>query len=205
MADTDTTTPQDAPPAETPEDTTPPAQVAPDASKDDEEGKGGKAAILADLAAERDKRQALEKQVTDLSAAQQQQLDAIAKALGLKQDDAAPDPAKLAEQVTAEQQRARDAQVQLAVYRSAKGVDVDALLDSKSFTDTLTDVDPTNAEAVATAVKSFVDAHPRFKVDATPTPGQAGIGVTGGGTGPVDPRTADLMQIQADLAAAKRR
>lgn len=204
MADTDTTTPQDAPPADAPEDTTTPPPVD-DAPKDGEDGKGGKTAILADLAAERDKRQALEKQVNDLTAAQQSQLDAIAKALGLKQDDTAPDPAKLAEQVTAEQQRARDAQVQLAVYRNSKGVDVDALLDSKSFTDTLTDVDPTNAEAVAAAVKSFVDAHPRFKVDSTPTPGQAGIGVTGGGTGPVDPRTADLLQIQADLAAAKRR
>ena len=37
-----------------------------------------------------------------------------------------------------------------------------------------------------------------------PTPGQAGIGVTGGAVAR-DPKAADLAQIEADLVAAKRR
>lgn len=206
MGGDDTTPPSDGtpPPADPPKEETPPAE----APKGDEEGKGGKSAILADLAKERDARQALEKQIADLQSAQQAQLDGLAKALGFKQDDTPPDPAKLTEQLTAEQTKAREAAVQLAVYRSpaAKDADVDGLLDSTSFQRSLADVDPTDTAAVDAAVKAFVDANPRFKAgDNFPSPGQAGIGVTGGGSGPVDPRAADLMQIQADLAAAKRR
>ena len=205
MADTDTT-PQDAPPAETPkDDTTPPPADPP---KDGDDGKGGKSAILADLAKERDARQSLEQQVKDLQAAQQTQLDGIAKALGLKTDDTPPDPAKLTEQLTTEQAKARDAQVQLAVYRnaSAGNADPDALLDSASFLRTVAEIDPTDSAAVTAAIKAAVEANPRYKAgDSIPSPGQAGIGVAGGGAQPADPRSADLAQIEADLRAAKGR
>jgi hypothetical protein len=193
-----------APPADPPKDTPP----ADDPPKDGDDGKGGKSAILADLAKERDARQALEQQVRDLQAAQQTQLDGIAKALGLKTDDTPPDPAKLTEQLTAEQARAREAAVQLAVYRNAStaGANPDALLDSASFLRTIADVDPADATAVTNAIKAAVENNSLLKAgDNLPTPGQAGIGVAGGGAQPVDPRAADIAQIESDLAAAKRR
>ena len=81
-----------APPAEPPKPTPP-------ATGGDDEGKGGKAAILADLATERDKRQALEQQVTQIQSAHQAQMDALAKAFRLKPEDVS-DTDKLAGQVT---------------------------------------------------------------------------------------------------------
>lgn len=98
-------------------------------------------------------------------------LDAIAKALGLKDDDP-PDPDRLAQQVTSEQTRARDAQVQLAVYRraGANGASGDALLDSASFLRTLTDVDPDNDAAVDAAIKAAVEKNPNLAAQRV-TPG----------------------------------
>jgi len=63
-----------------------------------DDGKGGKAAVLADLATERDKRQSLETQLQELQQAQQKQTDALAKAFGLKPEETSE--SKLAEQVT---------------------------------------------------------------------------------------------------------
>ncbi|NUO36443.1 MAG: hypothetical protein HOQ27_15440 [Dermatophilaceae bacterium] len=170
---------------------------------DNKLGEGGKRALQA----EREARKALERQIADLQAAQQQQLDALAKALGLKSDDTPPDPAKLTEQLTAEQTRAREAAVQLAVYRNASehGANPDALLDSASFLRAVTDVDPTDAKAVGEAIKAAVEANPRLAADGTkprtprpdPTQGrQSGQ--------PLDPRAADIAQIEADLAASRR-
>ncbi|MER6894506.1 hypothetical protein, partial [Amycolatopsis sp. NPDC000740] len=68
--------------------------------------------------------------------ARQQFAQDIGKALGLVAgDDDKADPAKLAEQVTAEQQRARAAAVELAVFKSAGplGADPTALTDSRAF------------------------------------------------------------------------
>jgi hypothetical protein len=149
----------------------------------------------------------IKQQVAELQPLQEQ-FSAIAKVFGVGNDDSPPDPAKLTEQLTAEQARAREAAVQLAVYRNAgaNGANPDALLDSASFLRSVAEVDPNDTAAVATAIKVAVEANPVLKAaDDTPTPGQAGIGVTGGGRGSSDPRTADLAQIEADLAAAKRR
>lgn len=206
MADPTPTPPTPTPdPAPVPAPATPPS---PTPSPADDDGKGGKDAILADLAKERDKRQSIEKQLADAQSAQQTTLDNIAKALGLKSDET-PDPEKLTAQLTTEQAKAREAAVQLAVYRnaSAAGANPDALLDSASFLRTLAEVDPTNADAVNAAIKTAIDANPRLKAtteDPFPTAGQAGIGVTGGGSVPGDPRSADLAQIEADLRASKR-
>lgn len=176
------------PPADPPTPPAPPAPIADPPPADPDDGKGGKAAVLADLATERDKRQQLEQKVNDLTTAQQAQMDAIAKALGLKTDDP-PDAEKLAAQVAEEQGRARDAQVQLAIYRNAGTAEANAdlLVDSSSFRTATKDVDPTDAAAMTTAIKAFVDANPAFKVapgtpptppfpggPRTPAPAQAG-------------------------------
>lgn len=107
---------------------------------------------------------------TAKNAAEQKQtetLDAIAKALGLKKDET-PDPAKLAEQLTTAQKDARDAQIELAVYRGAgkhQG-DADALLDSRAFLADVRDLDPTAkdfAAKVDAAIKDAVTKNPKLK------------------------------------------
>lgn len=150
----------------------------------------------------------IKQQVAELSPLREQ-FDTIAKAFGAKTDDP-PDPAVLAEQVTQEQAKAREAAVQLAVYRnaSAAGANPDALLDSASFLRTLAEVDPSDTAGVTAAIRTAVEANPRLKAttdDPFPTAGQAGIGVSGGGAVPGDPRSADLAQIEADLRASKGR
>lgn len=150
----------------------------------------------------------LERKLNETRNAQQSQLDTIAKALGLKGDEP-PDPAKLTEQVTREQQNARDAQVQLAIYRSARdaGGDPDSLLDSASFLRSLGDVDPADSEAVAKAIKEAVTANPRLGVEDDKKPRSPRPDPTQGRqpANPSDPRAADLAQIEADLAANRRR
>lgn len=143
----------------------PPAADPPPADPPSDDGKGGKDAVLADLAKERDKRQELEGKLTEFQTTQQRQMDAIAKALGLKQDDAPPDPATLTAQITEAQEQAREAAVQLAVYRNAAAneANADALLDSASFLRSLATVDPTNAEAVNAAISAAVTANPLLK------------------------------------------
>lgn len=150
----------------------------------------------------------IKQQVTEL-APLKDQFDTIAKAFGAK-TDTPPDPAALAEQVATEKKNAREAAVQLAVYRnaSAAGANPDALLDSASFLRTLAEVDPSDPAAVTAAIHTATEANPRLKAvaeDPFPSAGQAGIGVAGGGAVPGDPRSADLAQIEADLRAHKGR
>lgn len=165
--------PDDPPPADPPPSDPPPADPPKADPPPSDDGKGGKEAILADLAKERDKRQELEGKLTEFQTTQQQQMDAIAKALGLKPDDNPPDPAALTAQVEAEQAKAREAAVQLAVYRNAAAneANADALLDSASFLRTLGDVDPSDAAAVTAAIKAAVETNPLLKAAPQhPTP-----------------------------------
>jgi hypothetical protein len=89
----------------------------------------------------------------------------IAKALGIEQDTP-PDPAVLAQQLNEQTTAARQASVELAVYRAATSVGGDpaALLDSVSFVRSLGDVDPTDTNAIAEKVKSAVTANPALGV-----------------------------------------
>lgn len=118
----------------------------------------------------------LEQKVNDLTTAQQAQMDALAKALGLKPDDAPLDPAELAEQVTAsqaetavEKARADDAEKKMAVFLTAADHEANAvaLLDSTSFLASIKDVDHTDAVKLGEAIKQAVEKDGRFKV----TPG----------------------------------
>jgi hypothetical protein len=167
MGGSDPAPPPSDPPGD-PAPTDPPAPPDPpaDPPKDPDDGKGGKDAILADLAKERDKRQELEGKLTE----QQAQMDAIAKALGLK-EDTPPDPEALTAQVEAEQSRAREAALQLAVYRNAAANDAnpDALLDSASFLQSIAEVDPTDVTKVGEAIKSALEKNPLLKASPTPT------------------------------------
>lgn len=151
--------PSDPAPAN-PKPADPPADPPKDPTDD---GKGGKDAILADLAKERDKRQKAEQ-------AQQATLDGIAKALGLKTEDTPPDPAKLTEQVTAEQARANAAERKLAVFLAAEdhSANAKALLDSTSFLDSIKDIEHTDTAKLGAAIKAAVEKNQAFKATTTP-------------------------------------
>lgn len=115
----------------------------------------------------------LETRLTEMQTAQQQQMDALAKALGLKSDDTPPDPEKLTQEVGAAQEQARVAQRELAVYRLAGTHEANAneLLDSASFLASIKDVDPTDQAAMDAAIKAAVESNPKFKASTTsPTP-----------------------------------
>jgi hypothetical protein len=92
----------------------------------------------------------------------------IGKALGLIKDDEPADPAKLTEQLTATQAQARQAAVELAVFRAAGSYqgDPNALLDSRAFLTKVADLDPTAADFAAkvdAAIKDAVTSNPKLK------------------------------------------
>ena len=161
MADTTT---QDAQQVEEQAPETEVEQTPADATNDaqstgeDDQGKGSKAAVLADLATERDKRQAAETTAQETAG----RLEAVLTALGINTESKV-DPDQLAQDLSS--QRAEN-----AVLRAGNGIaDVDALLDSRKFTDSLRDINPSDRDAVKAHITEYVTANPRFAV-ATPKP-----------------------------------
>ena len=88
----------------------------------------------------------------------------IGKALGIVEDGAETDPAKLTESLTASQREAKQARVELAVFRNAAaaGGDPAALLDSASFLAKVADLDPSDSAALAETIAAAVEANPRL-------------------------------------------
>lgn len=78
-------------------------------------------------------------------------------------------PEELTQQLTTAQAQARQTAVELAVYRTATaaGADPDALLDSRTFADSLADIDPTDTAAVTAAIKAAITANPRLGAKPT--------------------------------------
>lgn len=93
----------------------------------------------------------------------------IGKVLGLVKDEPV-DPAKLTEELTASQTAAKQARVELAVFRAAGAVNGDpaALLDSTSFLKSLENVDPSDEAAVQAAITAAVTANPRLGAATDP-------------------------------------
>lgn len=87
----------------------------------------------------------------------------IGKALGLV-DNEPVDPETLTKQLTESQADAKQARVELAVFRNATeaGGDPAALLDSSSFLKSLDGIDPNDSAAVAEAITKAVEANPRL-------------------------------------------
>lgn len=102
-----------------------------------EEGRGGKQAVLADLAAERDKRQQLETEIANIKAAQASQAEALAKAFGVKPEETS-DVTRLASQVQAlnEQFQATQRQNLVLTVAAEHGItDAGTLTDLAKITD----------------------------------------------------------------------
>jgi hypothetical protein len=108
-------------------------------------------------------------------------LDSILKALNPDApDDAKPDPAVLASQLTTAQQEAADRARELAIYKaaSAHGADPAKLLDSNSFMTSVKGLDPADGDAVADAIKAAVTANQSLK--AARAAGASGVELSGG-------------------------
>lgn len=185
MADTDTTEqgttdPQDADPESNGEGQTPEPGVP--EGEQETGGKGSKESVLADLARERKDRQTYQQQATESS----EKLTSVLSALGIKSDgETEVDPEALSADL--QSQKAEN-----AVLRAGHGVaDVDALLDSKNFTDSLSKVDVADRAAVKAHIESYVDNHPRF--GATPqTP--AGVRDAAAGREPEPTGSGDWLR-----------
>lgn len=101
----------------------------------------------------------------------------------------AQENATRAETAEAERDQARR---ELAVYKTAKGADVDALLDSTSFLNSIKDIAADDVEGIETAVNKAVENNPRFK--AAQAAGQSGGDFTGSsGEGQVTQEQFDNM------------
>lgn len=154
--------------------------------------------LRGDVAAEKAKREALEKKAADDQATLMKR---VAAAFGLETDeDKPPTPEQLAKQLeeargeTKESRaQARQTAVELAVYKTAgrHGGDPDALLDSRSFANAIAKLDPSAAdfdEQVGKAVKAAVDGNKKLAAkapepkepDPTPAAGAPMDGAPGG-------------------------
>lgn len=148
--------------------TTPPAN---------DEGRGSKTAILADLAKERDQRQALEATVAQQGQQLQEFLGAIGKALGVTTEEKSP--AQLQEELANSQNEARENKVLLGVYAAAAQLQADPskIMDSVRVREALKGVDPADSAKIASVIAAAVQENPHFKL----VPSGAGANDAGAG------------------------
>ena len=153
--------------------------------------------LRGDVAAEKAKREAAEKAAEQKAKEQQDDLlKKVAAAFGLDTGaEKPPTPEELTQKLAEEQartkasdDRARQTQVELAVYRSAAkhGGDPDALLDSRGFANAVAKLDPSSESFgadVEKAVKAAVEANPKLGVvkPAEPKPAVPAGGAPMGG------------------------
>ncbi|WP_436702399.1 hypothetical protein [Nocardioides sp. BYT-33-1] len=131
----------------------------------------------------------------------------IGKALGIIEDGAETDPAKLTESLTASQAEAKRARVELAVFRNAAtaGADPAALLDSASFLAKVANLDPTDTAALTAAIEDAVEANPRLGAASAeptvrapaPNPAQ-GASSTGAAGGTPQLTEADVKKLSEE-------
>lgn len=178
--------------------TTPPA--APEGAPAEWDGKvdslpAGAQALIRDLRGENADRR------TKLTTAETQQaelLRAVAKAAGIEVpgDAPAPPPAEVTAQIERANSTAREARVELGVYRLATApdapvkVDVGALLDSRTFIKATSDLDPDAddfAEKVQAAIAAATTANPKLLTTQAVT--RSGADFTGGTGGERTSRT----------------
>ncbi|WP_313816355.1 hypothetical protein [Citricoccus sp.] len=109
----------------------------------------------------------------------------LGKALGLVKDgDEKPDADALTKQLTDQTTTAKQAQLELAVFKAAGkpalGADAAALLDSRSFLEKIGDLDPSKADDIEAAIKKAIEDNPKLKASQAAAKGSAEIG---GGSG----------------------
>lgn len=113
---------------------------------------------------------------TAADEARKQMAQDIGRALGIITDDTPPEeqlsPEQLQELLAGERVTARNARVELAVFKAAQGgggFNASALLDSRAFLESIKDIDPNDSEALATKIAEAVSAQPWLAAPASPT------------------------------------
>lgn len=136
----------------------------------------------------------------------------IAKILDPNSSDTPPDPAQLTQQLTTTAAEAKQAKLELAVFRAAadSGANASALLDSRSFLAAVDSLDATDTAGITTAIQAAVQKDPRLKA----TPGAAPVGgapQVGGGSAPARTYTREQLRDpeffatnRADILRAQR-
>ncbi|MFE5895839.1 hypothetical protein ACFQ67_00160 [Streptomyces sp. NPDC056488] len=118
-------------------------------------------------------------------AARQELLATFSKAVGLDTGEKPPTPEELTHQLTqsqtaltAAQEQAASAAIELHVYKTAArlGANADALLDSRTFCDSIDNLDTSDGEFQAAVEKAITDA-----LDANPQLRTAQVARRGGG------------------------
>ncbi|SDL14544.1 hypothetical protein SAMN05428985_11042 [Nocardioides sp. YR527] len=136
-----------------------------DTEGDDDESGKDKRVTKANKEAQRyrEKLRAAEKAAAD----NQSVLDALKKALNGDKDDAPADPKALAAEIEKQKADAAELRVSLAVHNLAAGAgaNASALLDSKSFTSSISGLDPeTDAKKITAAIKTAVANNPAYRL-----------------------------------------
>ena len=149
------------------EDTTAPEapKPGPPATKTEDAGRaGGPGQLRAELAGERDSRQAAEAERDKALT----QLANVLQTLGIQADAPDADPT---ETVRAAQEAAQEARREVALIRNIPRdphgrpvADADSLLDSVAFRAKLSTLDPNDTAGIAAAVAEHVQRHPAAKV-----------------------------------------
>lgn len=149
---------------------------------------------------------------SEVESKQQEMLDGIAKALGLKADEA-PDPAKLQASI-AEKDKGlidrdttiRTQAIELATWRAASkpavGADTSSLLDSRSFVETVSKLDPAADDfqtKLDAAIKKAVEDNPKLR--ATQAAARGGAEFSGGPGGEAKPNTLEAA-VEKHFAGA---
>jgi hypothetical protein len=141
--------------------------------------------------------------------ARRELLATFSKAVGLDGGDKPPTPEELTRQLTqsqtaltAAQEQAASAAIELHVYKTASrlGADADALLDSRSFCDKIDSIDVSKPEAFNTEVEAAItealDANPKLRTGQAP---RRGGGDFAGGPGTQQRPTSLHAAIAAKL------
>jgi len=108
------------------------------------------------------------------TAATKKVTEDIGRALGLITDDTPEEdkltPEELQNLLAGERTSTKMARTELAVFKAASGgtFNASALLDSRSFLDSVKDLDPSDSEAVNTAIAAAVKANPWLQADQAP-------------------------------------
>lgn len=177
-----TTTVAEAPPAGTPAPPVTPPTASDNGDWSVETLPAGAQKMIRDLRAEA---AANRTKANDTAAQHQASLDAIAKALGLKDaDDPAAAAKTAADERDAERARAKALSIENAVLKTASkhGAVPEALTDSRSFMAQLEAIDPAAEDFNAKleeAIKAAVETNPALK-SASAVPSRSG-GPVGGG------------------------
>lgn len=176
-----------------------PANDGQQAAQDDEQN--GSQADDPKLKAARDEAAQNRIKAREAASEKDQLIQTLGKALGLVKDDdeqgKGPDAEALAAQVEKSQTEATEAARELAVYKAAatNGADPSKLLDSRSFLNSIKDVDHGDEKALGAAIKAAVDNNKSFasaRVAGASTADTAS-GPGGGSTPKADMSLADAV------------